>query len=62
MRVLYAGLPVDILGFIFYAPSKRDISAFGEDEKEKLLLQTDTEKAGVFVNERNWMLLKKYAT
>lgn len=45
-----ASLGVDILGFIFYAPSKRYVGTIEEDEKAKLF-DTRKEKAGVFVNE-----------
>ena len=47
-----AGLDIEIQGYIFYAPSKRDVGHL-EEENKKLLFQTNKEKAGVFVNKRN---------
>ena len=47
-----AELDIHIQGYIFYAPSKRDVGHL-EEENKKLLFQTNKEKAGVFVNKRN---------
>jgi phosphoribosylanthranilate isomerase len=47
------GLPIDLLGYIFYAPSKR----FVGEAPEAGLFQSEKPKVGVFVNENAFEIL-----
>jgi phosphoribosylanthranilate isomerase len=50
-------LPIDILGFIFYRPSPRDVSILEPADLARLT-ETQRFKAGVFVNEETAVILR----